>query len=110
LPSDSFNKKLLIAVEESLSSLGDTPKQAIFFHLETCFKVSKEQIPESLTEFAKALEGIFGSGALYLEKLIIKSLYEKLGLHFENGADWDFLTSVSKVQKRIIQKGECSVR
>jgi hypothetical protein len=109
LPPDRFNKILLIAVEETLSSLGDSPKQAIFFHLETCFKVNKENIPESLTEFANALEGIFGSGATYLEKLIIKSLYEKMGLEFENGVDWDFLTSVSNVQKRVIQKGECSV-
>jgi hypothetical protein len=110
LPSDNFNRILLVAVEETLASLGDSPKQAIFFHLETRFKVRKEHIPESLTEFANALEGIFGFGASYLEKLIIKRLYEKLGLEFENGKDWDFLTSVSKVQKHVIHKGECNLK
>ena len=84
----NFSKLLLSAVEEGLSSLGDSPRQAIFFHLETSFNVKKEHIPSNLTEFTKALEGIFGFGAPYLEKLIIKHLYEKLGLEFadeENG-------------------------
>jgi len=88
LSQRNFSKLLLSAVEEGLSSLGDSPRQAIFFHLETSFNVKKEHIPSNLTEFTKALEGIFGFGAPYLEKLIIKHLYEKLGLEFadeENG-------------------------
>jgi hypothetical protein len=39
LPQNDFSKILLSAVEESLSSLGDSSKQAIFFHLETSFKI-----------------------------------------------------------------------
>jgi len=107
LPQNNFSKILLAAVEESLSSLGDSPKQAILFHLEASFKIKKENIPTNLTEFSKALEGIFGPGASYLEKLIAKRLYEKLGLEFENEGNWDFLECVTKVQKRIMRKGQC---
>lgn len=109
LTPNKFSQVLLAAVEESLSSLGDSPKQAILFHLETSFKIKEECIPTNLTEFEKALEGIFGPGALYLEKLIVKRLYEKLGFKFENGVNWDFIESVSKVQKRLMPKGECQV-
>jgi hypothetical protein len=109
LTPNKFSRILLAAVEESLSSLGDSSKQAILFHLETSFKIKKERIPTNLTEFENALEGIFGPGASYLEKLIVKRLYEKMGLTFENGVDWDFLKSVSKLQKRLMPKGECEV-
>ena len=109
MPQNNFSKILLLAVEESLSSLGDSPKQAILFHLESSFRIKKENIPTNLTEFAKALEGIFGPGASYLERLIVKRLYEKLGLEFENAEGWDFLKSVENVKKRIVPKGECLI-
>jgi len=57
-----------------------------------------------LTEFAKALEKIFGPGASYLEKLIVKRLYEKLSLEFENEKAWNFLAHVNKAKKHSSQK------
>jgi len=107
LPQNNFSKILLAAVEESLSSLGDSPKQAILFHLEASFKIKKENIPTNLTEFSKALEGIFGPGASYLEKLIVKRLHEKLGLEFEDSEERNFIECVDNVKKRIVPKGEC---
>lgn len=104
MSQNDFSKILLAAVEESLSSLGDSPKQAILFHLESSFKIKKEHIPENITEFSKALEKIFGPGAEYLERLIVKRLYEKLGLEFENSESRDFLECVDNVKKRIPSK------
>ena len=100
----NFEKILLVAVEEGLSSLGDSSKHAIFFHLEASFKVKKDNIPTNLTEFAKALEKIFGPGASYLEKLIVKRLYEKLGLEFKEVERWNFLEYVNNVKKCLPQK------
>lgn len=90
--------------------MGDSPKQAIFFHLEAYFKIKKEHIPMNLTEFANALEGIFGPGASYLEKLIVKRLYEKLGLAFENMESLDFLECVDNLKKRVQPKRGYAVR
>ena len=101
MSQNNLKKNLLEAVEEGFSSLGDSPKQAIFFHLETSFEIKKDNIPANLTEFAKALEKIFGSGAFYLEKLIVKRLYEKFGLKFEEVENWDFLEYVSHVKKQL---------
>lgn len=102
MPQINLRKILLEAVEEGLSSLGDSPKHAIFFHLENSFEISKDNIPTSLTEFSKALEKIFGPGASYLEKLILKNLYEKLGLEFEEVESWNFLEYVNDVEKRLL--------
>lgn len=110
MPQKNFSKILLSAVEESLSSLGDSPKQAILFHLESSFKIKKEEIPTNLTEFTKALERIFGPGASYLEKLIVKRLCEKMGLEFADSDSLDFLGSVECLKKRVVLKGECTVR
>jgi hypothetical protein len=107
LPQNNFREILLAAVEESLSSLGDSPKQAILFHLECSFKIKKERIPENITEFTRALEKIFGPGAIYLEKLIAKRLHEKLGLEFEDEERWNFLSNVNDVKKRLPHAEEC---
>jgi hypothetical protein len=107
LPQNSFREILLATVEESLSSLGDPPKQAILFHLECSFKIKKERISENLTEFTKALEKIFGCGASHLEKLILKRLNEKLGLELEDAERWNFLECVNDVKKSISNVKEC---
>jgi hypothetical protein len=99
LTQNNFNEALLAAIEESLSHLGDSPKQAILFHMETSFNLKREKIPTNLTEFVKALEGIFGPGAEYLEKLILRHLHEKLGLKFKDVTCFDFLKCVNSVKK-----------
>jgi len=110
VPPNNFSKLLLAAVDESLSSLGDSSKQAIFFHLESSFKIKRENIPTNLTEFSKALEGIFGPGATYLEKMIAKHLHEKLGLGFEDIESVDFPECVDNARKRIMLEGGCTTR
>jgi hypothetical protein len=105
MAQENFDYILLSAVEESLSSLGESPKQAILFHLETSFKIKKERIPTNLTEFTKALEGIFGPGASYLEKLIMKRLYEKLGLKFENSVAVEFSEGIEAAKKHLMSSG-----
>ena len=72
-----FRKLLLDAVDESLSTLGETPKQAIYFHLQESFNIMKQDIPDKIDEFAFAIEKIFGEGAKLLEIQIMRSLHEK---------------------------------
>jgi hypothetical protein len=81
----AFEKLFLEAVDETLASLGDSARQAIYFHLENKFKIERNQIPESVEDFADGLEKIFGVGAQFLEILIMKNLYERIGQPLE----WD---------------------
>jgi len=77
--NDEFESLLLEAVDESLSTLGDSAKQAIYFHLEKTFKVSKSEIPNKIEEFSNAIEKIFGVGARLLEIQMMQRLHEKSG-------------------------------
>lgn len=106
-PKD-FQRTILDAVEEGLATLGESPKQAILFHLEKTFKLPREEIPRNLTEFKKAIEKIFGPGAPYVEKLILEKLYNKLNLEFESsrGGTSDLLDDVEFLKKRLLSLGD----
>jgi hypothetical protein len=85
LSKSRFDKLLLEAVDEGLSSLGESSKQAIYFHLAKSFNVKRNAIPLEIEAFAEAIEKIFGLGANFLEVLIMKRLHEKIGVVF----DWN---------------------
>jgi hypothetical protein len=74
---------LLEAVDDALASLGDSARQSIYFHLEDKFKITRNDIPRRLQDFADGLEKIFGLGARFIEILIMKNLYEKIGQPLE---------------------------
>lgn len=104
MSTKSFQKALLEAIDEGLSSLGDSPKQAILFHIELSFKVKRDEIPEKLAEFSKALEKLFGTGAIYIEKLIVKRLYSALDLECEDTEYLDFLNCVENLKRSLASK------
>jgi hypothetical protein len=74
-----FNEFVLEAIDEGLSSLGDSSKQAIYYHLEKNFRIKKPDIPNKIEEFANAMEKIFGDGAKLLEIEMMRRLYDKVG-------------------------------
>ncbi|MGD2066721.1 MAG: hypothetical protein PVI43_06100 [Candidatus Bathyarchaeota archaeon] len=75
----TFEKVLLEAVDEGLSCLGESGKQTIYFHLETEYNITKQDIPYKIEDFTEALEAIFGLGAKLLEIKIMKNLFTKMG-------------------------------
>jgi len=77
-----FNVLLLEAIDEALSSLGESAKKVIYRHLEEKFMIEKGQIPFKIEEFSDALEDIFGMGAKIIELQIMKNIYKKIGGNF----------------------------
>lgn len=86
-----FKELLVAAIDEALSSLGYSAKQAIYYHLEKDFNINKQEIPSKIREFINAIEEIFGIGAKFLEIEIMKRLYEKTGCSFKYVPDQDEL-------------------
>jgi hypothetical protein len=79
----NFETLLIEAVDEALASLGDSAKKAIYFHLKNKFQISRRAIPNHLEIFEDGLEKIFGEGAQFLEILIMKGLYKRIGKEIE---------------------------
>ena len=82
-PKLSFDKILLVAIDEALSSLGESVKTSIYFHLEETYNIKRWEIPLRINDFSKALERIFGIGAKHLEILFMKNLHAKTGVTCE---------------------------
>lgn len=102
----SFEELLLEAVDEGLSSLGDSSKQVVYFHLEKTFNLNRQEIPYKVEEFAEAIEKIFGLGAKVLEIVIMKQLYEKIGGvvgYDRERKDLIFTDYVAAIKQRLLK-------
>jgi hypothetical protein len=104
MAAKDFQKLLLEAVDDAFSSLGDSAKQSIYFHLETKFKVPRDQIPCRLEDFESGLENIFGVGTRFLEILIMKKLYETMEpkgrtLKWDEGKEFKFIDYVRTAEQ-----------
>lgn len=97
---------MLEAVDEGLSSLGESSKQAIYFHLEKSFDIKREEIPDRVGAFAQAMENIFGAGAGCLEVLIMQRLYEKVGgvLEWNKSKGFSFMEYVTVAKRSFREK------
>lgn len=93
-----FEELLLEAVDEELSSLGESVKRAVYYSLKKAFKIEKHTIPHRIDEFANAIEKMFGDGAKLLEIQIMKRLYEKVGHNVEYFAETDNLLFLQYVE------------
>jgi len=91
-----FDKLFIEAVDEGLDVLGESGRQMIFFHLEKSYSIKRHEISKKPEAFAAGLEKIFGAGASVLEKLIVKSLYSKLGLKYEDKEERKFADYVKE--------------
>jgi len=103
-----FDKLLLEVIDESLSSIGESSKQAIYFHLEKGFKIKRHEIPYKIDDFARAIEKIFGLGANFLEILIMRHLYEKVGqaVQLRASQDFTFAKYVTAAKRSFLKKKE----
>jgi hypothetical protein len=93
LAKKTFDKLLLEAVDEALYSLGESARQAVYFHLNEKFKIARNDIPSHFEDFAEGIEKIFGLGAKFLEILIMRKLYEKIGqpLQWDDSKEFSFV-------------------
>jgi len=85
---EEFRKAVLKAVDNGLLVIGESARDALFYHIERSFGTRRPEIPEKLEGFHEALEGLLGAGARVVETLIARNLYDRLGLSFERHENW----------------------
>ena len=108
LTERAFQKLLLEAVDSTLSSLGDSARQSVYFHLEKKFDISRDEIPSRIEDFDHGLEQIFGVGTRFLEVLMMKKLYEEMGskgkiLQLDQRKEFKFVDYVRAAQLTYLQ-------
>lgn len=70
---------ILDIVDKGLAALGESPKQAMWYHLEKDFKFERQKVPENLEAFEGVLQKFFGLGYSFLESLFRQQLREATG-------------------------------
>jgi len=109
LTEKAFQKCFLEAVDAAFSSLGDSAKQSIYYHLENKFMIPRDEIPCRVEDFEIGLEKIFGVGTRFLEVLIMKKLYENIGpemdiLKWDESKEFKFIDYVKTAERNFSQK------
>ncbi|HUK85166.1 MAG TPA: hypothetical protein VLU95_04820 [Candidatus Acidoferrum sp.] len=110
-----FDELLSEAVDETLSSLGETVKNTIYFQLENSFNIPKKEIPNQIDEFSNIIQKIFGFGASRLEINLMKNLHSKINTNIKVTeyewplskwvmADMSFCEYVNATRKSFLEK------
>ena len=72
-----FETQLSESIDDILSVLGDSNKEAIYRLLKEAYGINKEDIPNQIETFAKAIEQTFGPASKLIEIKIIERLRTK---------------------------------
>ncbi len=89
------SRVLVQALDDGLSVPGEIVRTAIYDRIEKSYGLKREDIPEKLEAFHRALEDLLGESVKVMEKLIAKNLYRRLGLNFTEHANWSIVDYVN---------------
>ena len=97
LKSD-FVTVFLSSVKDGLrNTLGETVMLAIV----PLLKQTLQAYAEKPGELHRELQFYFGFGALTIERMIVKDLFQKLNLHYPSNNELDFETSIGLARKDL---------
>jgi hypothetical protein len=87
--------------------LRNTLGETVMLTVVPLLKQSLQTYAEKPSEFHRELQFYFGFGALSLERMIVKELFQKLNLHYASSNELDFETSIGLARKdlSLLQRG-----
>ena len=117
---EKFDKLLIEAIDEALSSLGAPVKNAVYQHLQDDFSIEKDMIPGQIDEFSTIIHKLFGFGASRLEIKFMANLNAKVEVDIKMPeyewplskwiiADLSFTQYVYDVRKKYVSEFEKKV-
>jgi hypothetical protein len=73
-----IDQLLVKAIDEVLCSLGEPVKNQVYILLEKDFSITKNNLPQQITEFSKLIHRLFGVHAHLIEIKCMKIFYSKM--------------------------------
>jgi hypothetical protein len=101
----SFEELFYSAVDKAMLLLGESGRQAAYYHIEKTFGLRKECWHMKPEKFAEAVEAIFGPGAQLLLRAIVRELYSDIGLKYNEQKDFMFAQLLRKAKRHTSQWG-----
>jgi len=92
---------LLSAVDETLKQVfREEGVKVIYDYLENKCHLRREQIFEKPQVFSADLERLLASASLVIEKMVLKNLFSKLELEFEERQGYEFLDYIRELREK----------
>ncbi|KPV64296.1 MAG: hypothetical protein AOA66_0256 [Candidatus Bathyarchaeota archaeon BA2] len=102
---ETLDNLLLKVVDETLMQVfREAGAKVIYDYLENNSHLKLEEIAEKPEVFSAGLEKLLSSGASVIEKLVLKNMYHKLELKFEEKKGYGFSDYVKKLRKSAVVK------
>ena len=98
-----IKRALLDAIDFGLLAPGEIVRATIYERIERSYQVRREEIPDNLDTFHKALQELLGKSAEVVRRLIAKNLYNRLDLKFTKHENWtlaDYVRYAKKTRQR----------
>ena len=96
----TFEKLLIKSVDDGLKdTFGESATEIIYKHLKRNHSLKQEEIPMKLEVFIEGLEEFFSSGAMVIEKIVLKNLCSHLEIEFPSKGLSNFVDYVTKLKK-----------
>jgi hypothetical protein len=97
--NSAFEQAFLEAMDEGFLILGESGREAIYFHLKKECSAKREEFADKPEILVDGLAKIFGVGAQVIEKAILKSLYCRLEQKFKEKKGYGFLSYLREVKQ-----------
>ena len=91
---------LVSTINETIVDIFGKPDGVTFFLniLKNACNLRPEDAPERLEEFSSSLRAVLGSGAIPVERQILKNMYSKLGLRFQERKTYSFSDYIRELE------------
>jgi hypothetical protein len=87
LPQKKAEQAILECLDRGLSSIGESSRQALYWHVEHTYGVKRDDIPTHPDKFQASLESLFGVGA----KILVRSIEAEISSVFKISGKWPTL-------------------
>jgi hypothetical protein len=94
-----YRRLVMQGVYDGLAELGESVAKAVLYYLKQGFEADDYWLAEHPEELTRRLEQIFGAGGRVIEQLIVRRLYQNLGL--SPVEDASFIEAVKAARTRV---------
>ena len=100
--TETLNDLLVKVVDDMMRQVfREEGTKVIYDFFENNSHLKREEIAEKPEVFSAGLEKLMVSAAQVVEKMILKNLYQRLGLKFEEKEGYEFSDYIKELRKRF---------
>lgn len=104
---ERFKQFYMEAVDEGTETLGPIASRLLIYHAAKKYGYQKGDV-DNVNVLRLALSNLIGEGGKVVELFIVKKLYKKLDIDFEEREDWNLSDYVEEAKKKTVNKTEGS--